>query len=51
VTTPDEDGETGDVQWNFEKFLVDAGGHPVARFRPTVTPDDERLVAAVEALL
>jgi glutathione peroxidase len=51
VTTPDADGEAGDVQWNFEKFLVDADGRPVARFRPTVTPDDERLVAAVEALL
>jgi glutathione peroxidase len=50
VTTPDDEGEAGDVQWNFEKFLVDAGGRPVARFRPTVTADDERVVAAVESL-
>jgi glutathione peroxidase len=51
VTLADEDGEAGDVQWNFEKFLVNADGRPVARFRPPVTPDDERLVGAVESLL
>ena len=26
----------GDIQWNFEKFLVAPGGEVVARFRPTV---------------
>jgi glutathione peroxidase len=51
VTLPDQDGEAGDVQWNFEKFLVDADGQPVARFRPTTVPEDPQLVAAVEALL
>jgi glutathione peroxidase len=50
VATPDDEGEAGDVQWNFEKFLVDASGRPVARFRPTVTADDERVVAAVDSL-
>lgn len=47
---PDEDGEAGDVQWNFEKFLVAADGKVISRFRPTVTPDDQRLVDGVEAL-
>ncbi|KRF12449.1 glutathione peroxidase [Nocardioides sp. Soil797] len=47
---PDEEGEAGDVQWNFEKFLVAADGQVISRFRPTVTPDDERLVDGVEAL-
>ncbi len=47
VDTPDEGGETGDIRWNFEKFVIDADGTPVARFSPQVTPADERLVAVV----
>ncbi|HEU5036341.1 MAG TPA: glutathione peroxidase [Nocardioides sp.] len=49
--TPDEEGEAGDVQWNFEKFLLAADGTVVARFRPKVEPEDPRLVDAVEGLL
>ncbi|SDN92831.1 glutathione peroxidase [Actinacidiphila guanduensis] len=48
---PDADGEAGDVQWNFEKFLVDGSGKVVARFRPRTTPDAPEVRAAVEALL
>ncbi len=51
VDTPDETGKVGDVQWNFEKFLVDADGSVVARFSPTVEPSDERLRAAITGLL
>lgn len=47
----DADGHTGDVRWNFEKFLVGADGEVVGRFNPTVTPEDPALVAAVEAHL
>jgi glutathione peroxidase len=50
VKTPSEKGESGDVSWNFEKFLVAADGTVVARFSPQVQPDDERLVDAVKAL-
>jgi glutathione peroxidase len=50
VKTPTEKGESGDVSWNFEKFLVAADGTVVARFSPQVKPDDERLVDAVKAL-
>ncbi|MDZ5621134.1 glutathione peroxidase [Nocardioides sp. HM23] len=50
VDAPDEDCESGDVQWNFEKFLIAGDGTVVSRFRPAVTPDDERVVAAVEAV-
>lgn len=50
VKTPTEKGESGDVSWNFEKFLVAADGTVVARFSPQVQPDDERLVDAVKAL-
>jgi glutathione peroxidase len=51
TAVPDADGEAGDIVWNFEKFLVSSDGDVVARFRPGVTPEDETLVAAVEAAL
>ncbi|MFF5216264.1 glutathione peroxidase [Micromonospora sp. NPDC000442] len=43
VDTADADGHTGDVRWNFEKFLVAPDGTVAARFAPTVTPDDPTL--------
>jgi glutathione peroxidase len=46
--TPTEDP---DVLWNFEKFLVSRDGRVVARFAPTVTPDDAALVQAIEGEL
>jgi glutathione peroxidase len=49
--TADQAGEAGDVQWNFEKFLVSPDGRPVARFRPTVEPESDELTAAIEAEL
>ncbi|MGJ6979863.1 glutathione peroxidase [Aestuariimicrobium soli] len=49
--TPDAEGVAGDIQWNFEKFLVSRTGEVVARFRPGTTPDDPSLVAAVDAEL
>ena len=51
TATPDEEGDAGDVQWNFEKFLVSADGRLVARFRPTVEPESQELTAAIEAEL
>jgi glutathione peroxidase len=47
----DEAGDAGDVQWNFEKFLVSPDGSPLARFRPTVEPESAELTAAIEAAL
>jgi glutathione peroxidase len=51
VTTPDASGEAGDIQWNFEKFLVSPSGEVVRRFRPQVTPEAPELVAAIEQIL
>ena len=47
----DASGEAGDIQWNFEKFLVDPAGAVVARFRPRTTPDAPEVKAAIEAVL
>ena len=46
--TADAEGNAGDIQWNFEKFLVDPSGQVVARFRPLVTPEDADLVSTIE---
>ena len=51
TATSDQDGEAGDVQWNFEKFLVSVDGRAVARFRPTVEPESQELTAAIESEL
>ncbi|NEE04471.1 glutathione peroxidase [Phytoactinopolyspora halotolerans] len=47
----DGDGEAGDVQWNFEKFLVDAEGTVVGRFRPRTEPESDEVINAIEASL
>jgi glutathione peroxidase len=49
--SPDASGEAGDVQWNFEKFLLDGSGTVVARFRPRTEPDAPEIRTAIEALL
>lgn len=47
----DADGHTGDVRWNFEKFLVAPDGTVAARFAPTVEPDAPELHAAIQRAL
>jgi glutathione peroxidase len=44
-------GEAGDIQWNFEKFLLGPDGTVLARFRPRTEPDDPALIEAIEANL
>lgn len=39
------------VQWNFEKFLVDRNGSVVERFAPGTAPDSPEVVIAVRAAL
>ena len=51
VDTPDASGRTGDIAWNFEKFLLDSDGSVVARFDPSVEPEDPSLVSSIEAQL
>jgi glutathione peroxidase len=51
TATADADGAAGDVQWNFEKFLVDPNGVVLARFRPGTEPDAEPVRAAIDAAI
>jgi glutathione peroxidase len=48
---PDADGEAGDIQWNFEKFVIAPDGEVVRRFRPTTDPEAPEVVDAIEAAL
>jgi glutathione peroxidase len=47
----DAEGHTGDIRWNFEKFLIGRDGTVVARFSPQTEPEAAELVAALEAQL
>jgi glutathione peroxidase len=47
----DAQGAAGDVQWNFEKWLLDGSGEVVARFRPRTEPDSPEVRTAIEGLL
>ncbi|MGV0641922.1 glutathione peroxidase [Mycolicibacterium sp. XJ879] len=49
--TPDADGEAGDIQWNFEKFLLAPDGKVAKRFRPRTEPDAPEVIAAIEEVL
>ncbi len=40
-----------ELQWNFEKFVVNAAGEVTARFAPDTAPDDPALVSAIETQL
>ncbi|HLL33041.1 glutathione peroxidase [Streptomyces sp.] len=47
----DAEGHSGDIRWNFEKFLIGRDGTVVARFSPQVEPESAEIVAAIEAQL
>ncbi|MEJ3654916.1 glutathione peroxidase [Actinomycetes bacterium KLBMP 9759] len=51
AVVPDAGGEAGDVQWNFEKFLVGPDGTVRNRFRPRTEPTSDEVLTAVEAAL
>ena len=51
TAVPDAEGAAGDVQWNFEKFLLGPDGAVLARFRPRTVPDDPAVLAVIEANL
>jgi glutathione peroxidase len=51
TATADAEGQAGDIQWNFEKFLVGPDGDVIARFRPMTTPEAPELIEAIEANL
>ncbi|MFJ8199980.1 glutathione peroxidase [Streptomyces sp. NPDC096152] len=47
----DAEGHSGDIRWNFEKFLIGRDGRVAARFSPQTDPEAAEVVTAVEAQL
>jgi glutathione peroxidase len=47
----DGEGYSGDIRWNFEKFVVDRDGAVVARFHPKIQPDAPEVVEAISTAL
>ena len=50
TSTPDAEGKTGRISWNFEKFVVSPDGG-VVRFSPRTQPDAPEVIAAIEKAL
>ena len=50
-TTLNKTEPAGDVQWNFEKFLIGKDSNVIARFKSDIKPLDENLIAAIEVAL
>jgi glutathione peroxidase len=48
VPTEDAEGHSGDIRWNFEKFLLGRDGTILARFSPQTEPDSAEVISAVE---
>ncbi|QKW37465.1 glutathione peroxidase [Actinomadura sp. NAK00032] len=48
VDVPDAEGHTGDIRWNFEKFLIAPDGAVAARFAPQTEPETDEVTAAIE---
>ncbi len=42
---------SGEISWNFEKFVLDRSGNVVARFQPRTRPDDPAVVSLIESKL
>lgn len=51
VDAPDASGYTGDIRWNFEKFLLGPEGGVVARFDPRTGPEAAEVTDAIERAL
>ena len=50
-TTLNQVSPEGDVEWNFEKFLINTNGDAVARFKSSIEPDSLEITKAIEKLL
>ena len=52
LTSKDTDPKfSGDIKWNFEKFLIGRDGQVVGRFKSAVAPSSDELVKAIKTEL
>ena len=45
LTTVENESFTGDIKWNFEKFLIDENGKLVARYRSMTKPTSDKITS------
>ena len=50
-TTLNNVSPAGDVEWNFEKFLINRKGEAITRFKSSVEPESPEISKAIEKLL
>ena len=50
-TTLNKVDPAGEVEWNFEKFLVNKQGEAITRFKSSIEPDSVEIKKAIEGLL
>jgi len=50
-TTLNQANPAGDVEWNFEKFLIDRQSNVIARFKSSIEPESIEITKAIEKLL
>ena len=50
-TTLNQVDPAGQVEWNFEKFLINRNGDAISRFKSSVEPDSVEIKTAIEDLL
>ncbi|MDX1640913.1 MAG: glutathione peroxidase, partial [Balneolaceae bacterium] len=51
LTSAENPDFTGEISWNFEKFLIDRNGNVVRRFKSEVKPMSDELTGAVQEVL
>ncbi len=50
-TTLNKVNPAGDVEWNFEKFVINRKGEAIARFKSSVEPESMEITKLIEELL
>lgn len=51
LTSASAKHESGEIKWNFEKFLINKVGVLVSRFRSATNPSDKEFISELETLL
>src|SRR5699024_1972600 len=51
LTTQENPDFTGNIKWNFEKFLINRQGQLARRFRSDVEPQSKKIIEAIESVL
>jgi len=51
LTSAENPDFTGEIKWNFEKFLIDKHGNLIHRFRSATTPQSDEITRAIEKAL